>query len=312
MTGVQTCALPISNVVKNDLVYQIKKTYCNLQYLYAKQILLKKQDSIFEGFVKSAKARYKTGESTLLELSTAETQLYKNQNIYQENEANIKIYLIQLQALLGTTEVISIVDKQLTEQVFLESVSEKSTTNNPILAFLQQQTLIAERQKKLETAKALPEFTVGYFNQSLIGAPLNAFGADVATANNRFQGFHLGIAVPLFFSSFSGKIKAASINKEISKTNLEKTQSSLQGNHEQALQEFQKHKNSLQYYKTSGLPNASLILSQSQKAFKNGEISAAANLLNLKTANEIQENYLLALLQYNQGILTLEYLLGKN
>ena len=301
-----------ANVVKNDLVYQIKKTYCNLQYLYAKQILLKKQDSIFEGFVKSSKARRKTGESTLLEQSTAETLLYKTQNNFKENEANIKIYLVQLRTFLGTSDVISIVDKQLIEQVFLESISESATINNPTLAFLQQQTFIAERQKKLETAKALPDLTFGYFNQSLIGVPIDGTSLDLATANNRFQGFHLGLAIPIFFSSYSGKIKAASVNKEIAKSNFESNQINSTAQYEQALEEFQKHKTSLQYFKTSGLPNANLIVSQSQNAYKNGEISAAANLLNLKTANEIQENYLLTLMQYNQSILTLEYLTGIN
>ena len=301
-----------ANINKNELVYRIKQTYINLQYLFAKQLLLSKQDSIFQGFVKSAKLRFKTGESNLLEQSTAETQLYETQNILKENDANIKIYLSQLQTLLGSNEPISIADKQLLEQQFIVIDNEKISNFNPTLAFNQQQIIVAENQKKLEKAKAFPDLTFGYFNQSLIGSPIDATNSNPATSNNRFQGFHLGIAIPIIFSSYNAKIKATNINKEIAKTNLENNQIILNGQYQQAILEFEKNKTSLQYYKTSGLPNADLILSKSQSAYKKGEISYSENLFNLKTANGIQEKYLTAILQYNQSITTLEYLLGKN
>ena len=301
-----------ANITKNELVYRIKQTYANLQYLYAKQGLLIKQDSIYQGFVKSATLRYKTGESTLLEQSTAETQLYETENISKENDANISIYMSQLQTLLSSNEAISIADKKLVEQLFSEINDEKATNGNPVLAYIQHQAVIAEKQKKVEKAKALPDLTLGYFNQSLIGSPIDATSTALATSKNRFQGFHLGIAIPLFYGAYNAKIKAASINKEIAKTAFENNQINLKGQYDQAIQEFQKNKTSLEYYKTSGLPNANLILTKSQSAYKNGEIGYSENLLNLKTANGIQENYLSAILKYNQSITTLEFLLGKN
>lgn len=301
-----------ANITKNELVYRIKQAYSNLQYLYARQSLLKKQDSIYLGFVKSATLRYKTGESTLLEQSTAETQLYETQNILKENDANIQIYLSQLQTLLGSNEAVSVADEKLAELVLL-SVNEDSAINeNPVLAYFQQQIEVSDKLKKVESAKALPDLTFGYFNQSFIGSPVNGTSSDLATASNRFQGFQLGVAVPIFFGSYNAKIKSAAINKEIAKTSFENSQINLKGQYEQAFQEFKKNKISLEYYKKSGLPNANLILSKSQSAYKNGEINYAENLLNLKTANGIQENYLTAILQYNQSSLLLEYLSGKN
>ena len=301
-----------ANISKNELVYRIKQTYSNLQYLYAKQVLLKKQDSIYQGFVKSATLRYKTGESTLLEQSTAETQLYETQNTFKENDANIQIYLSQLQTLLGSNESVTIEDKKLSEQQFSTVSDAKATNENPVLAYIQQQIIVAEKQKKVESAKALPDLTFGYFNQSIIGSPINDTKSDLATSSNRFQGFHLGVAIPIFYGSYNAKIKSASINQEIMKTTLENNQISLNGQYEQAIQEFQKNKASLEYYKTSGIKNANLILSKSQSAYKNGEIGYSENLLNLRTANGIQENYLSAILQYNQSVSRLEYLLGKN
>jgi cobalt-zinc-cadmium resistance protein CzcA len=54
------------------------------------------------------------------------------------------------------------------------------------------------------------------------------------------------------------------------------------------------------------------LLSKSEAAYRNGDISYAENLLNLRTANGIQENNLNAILQYNLSISLLEYLSGKN
>jgi len=43
-------------------------------YLNAKQKLLVSQDSVFEDLVRATALRYRTGESRLLEKTTAETQ----------------------------------------------------------------------------------------------------------------------------------------------------------------------------------------------------------------------------------------------
>jgi cobalt-zinc-cadmium resistance protein CzcA len=301
-----------ATVTKNELVYHIKQAYSNLQYLYARESLLQKQDSIYLGFVKSASLRYKTGESTMLEQSTAETQWYETQNILKGNEANIVVYLTQLRTLLGSEDTIAIENKKLTEQVFSIVNNEKEVNDNPIIAYVQQQINVAEKQQKVESAKVLPDLTFGYFNQSLIGSSLNDSSTAVATSGNRFQGFHLGLTIPIFYSSYNAKIQSASINTEMTKTSLENNQLNLKGQFEQAKMEFQKNKTSLEYYKKSGVPNANLISTKSQIAYKNGEISYVENLLNLRTANEIYENYLSAILKYNQSIALLEYLLGKS
>ncbi|WP_366183406.1 CusA/CzcA family heavy metal efflux RND transporter [Flavobacterium ovatum] len=300
-----------ANITKSELVYRISQTYSNLQYLYTRESLLQKQDSIYQGFVKSASLRYKTGESTQLEQSTAETQLYETQNILKENKANVNVYLSQLQTLLGSQEAIVIADRILVEQSFLDTNKDKAIAESPILAYVNQQVEVAEKQKKVETAKALPDITFGYFNQSLIGSQINATSSDLATSNNRFQGINLGLSIPIFYGSYSAKIKSESTNQEIARMNLENNEISLKGQYAQAGMEFQKNKTSLEYYKKSGVPNANLILSKSQSAYKNGEISYSENLLNLRTANGIQENFLSAILQYNLSIALLEHLSGK-
>ena len=51
---------------ESELIYQVKQVYYLLAFTKARQILLLQQDSIYEGFLKSAKLRYQTGEANLL------------------------------------------------------------------------------------------------------------------------------------------------------------------------------------------------------------------------------------------------------
>ena len=86
----------------------------------------------------------------------------------------------------------------------------------------------------------------------------------------------------------------------------------LEGAYRKAIQQYLKEKSNLDYYRSSGLPNADLLLTQSQLAYTNGDIAYAIHLLNLQQALSIRQQYLEALNNYNQSILYLELLTGKN
>ena len=57
--------------------------------------------------------------------------------------------------------------------------------NNPYLAYLKQQDQCSEKQRDVVAAQRLPDFTFGYFNQSLIGNPVNETG-KLATNSSGF------------------------------------------------------------------------------------------------------------------------------
>jgi cobalt-zinc-cadmium resistance protein CzcA len=161
------------------------------------------------------------------------------------------------------------------------------------------------------SAKSLPDITLGYFNQSLIGNQ-NINGQEVYFGGSkRFQGVQLGLAIPLFYGSYRSKLKAAVINQQINEANAKLFENKLVGVYHQAEQEYAKNKQTLLYYQTSALLNATLILKNSQLAYQGGDMSYAEYLLNLKKVNSIRENYLMAILKLNQSINTLAFLNGN-
>jgi cobalt-zinc-cadmium resistance protein CzcA len=176
---------------------------------------------------------------------------------------------------------------------------------------MQQQIDIAEKQRKVEIANGLPDIKLGYFNQTLIGTQTVDGQEMYFDASKRFQGFQVGLAIPLFFNAYNAKVKSAALAGKVAQGNAEATQANLQGAYLQAVQEYIGNRSNLTYYNQSALPSAQLILSTSKQAYALGEIGYPEYLLNLKTANEIMEKQLLAMLQTNLSVANIQFLIGQ-
>ena len=300
-----------SEKTKSELLYQVAQAYTNLQYLLSKTKLLSQQDSIYKGFFDAASLRYKTGESNLLEKTTAENELFEVKNQLKQNKADIAIYTSQLQVLTGINQQLVLADIDLNVLTVEFLVDSNTLSKNASLKSLQQEIEIAQKEQKLESAQSLPDITLGYFNQSLIGNQ-NINGQDVYfNGSKRFQGVQMGLAIPFFYGFYRSKIKAAGINQQINIAHAKLFENKLVGAYQQAEQEYSKNKETLLYFQTSALPHALLILKNSQLAYQGGDMSYSEYLLNLKKVNSIRENYLTAILKLNQSINTLAFLNGS-
>jgi len=293
---------------ENELVYQVKQVYYQLAFVKARHELLLQQDSIYEGFLKSASLRYKTGETKLLEQTTAETQRNEVKNQLRQNESTETILRTQLQTLLNSEQLPDVSENGLSEIPF-DASQDTILFTNPFLSYVRQQVNVAKSLKKVETAKFLPDLMIGYFNQTLINT-INVENGTVANSNTRFSGFYAGISIPLWFVPYQGRVKAAAFNRQAAESNYSNQQKIIQGQSQQAAQLYGKNRNSLEYYRTSALPNAELILKQSQVAFREGEIDFAVYLLGVRNAISIKEGYLQTLNDYNQSIIYIEFLSG--
>jgi cobalt-zinc-cadmium resistance protein CzcA len=295
---------------QNDLAFEVKSVYCQLQYLEAIKMLLQSQDSLYSDFARASSLRYKTGESNLLEKTTAETQWMEVKNQSRINEADIQIAETRLQALLKNETPVAASDR-LNKRELPQMMDTISLSENPQLGYLLQQTTISQQARRVELNRLLPDFSIGYFNQSLIGVQ-NINGLDqFFDQHKRFQGFTLGLSIPLWFAPPVARAKAAAFNEEVVRKNAEHFQTTLQGAYAQALRELDKNLASLDYYETSALKNAELILIQSRKAYRGGEIGYIEYLQSLRNAIAIKSNYLQSLNLYNQSVVKIEFLLGK-
>lgn len=296
-------------VSKNELTLQVRQVYYQLVYWHAYQRLLESQDSLYRNLSSAAALRHSAGDASLLEKTTAEMRLSELQVKKSKVEAEVRALYLQLNSLMGTMQSFTI--EQNAVEMFAFRGDSSQLRGNPALMYAQQQVHIAEKERSVLSQSALPDFRIGYFNQSLYGVPLNDAGTQLAGPNNRFQGVQVGIAFPLWFLPESNRTKAAKTQVMINRLNYEQEKLVLRSHYNQTLQQFETARANLQYYQNTALPNARLIERQSRTAFEKGEIAYTAHLLNLQQAMSIHESYLTALSDYNQTAIYLEYLIAQ-
>lgn len=297
-------------VSRNELTFQVRQAFNHLLYLKAREKTLMHQDSLMSDLARAASVQYRTGEGTLLTRTLVETQQAEALNAYERNKADIEMTLHQLRLLCQSPEITD-VDGDLGSFMPDANINTTVSLDNPVLALGKQQADVAARQKKLESARLLPDLHFGYFTQTLIGTQ-NINGEDrYFGSDKRFQGFQAGLSFPLWAFPHVARVKAASLSAAAARKHQEASELHVSQLYNQAALELEKNRKSLDYYKNTALETASLLSRQSQTAFRSGELDFTSLLLNLRQALSIREGYLNAMYQYNQSIITLHYLNGN-
>ena len=297
------------SITENDLIRNIRISWYQLAYLKERERLLLYQDTIYGRFLHAATIRYETEATSLLEKAAAETRVMEIQNALKIIESDIAIQEKQLRILLNDTTDLSFMPATLDERVLTNKQDSTQLSGNPLLAYARQQIDIANAEKAVQSAKMLPDISVGYFNQSLIGGQTS--NGNIAGCSNRFTGVQAGISIPLFYGSYKASIKSAKLRENMAQTNADYYSTVLQGQYEQQLQEVLKYQGSLGYYRDKAVPQANLIIGNAQKSFENGAIDYVEYFQNLNQGLELKFNYLNTLNGYNQAIINLEYLIGQ-
>ncbi len=290
---------------------QVKQVYWQLAYLYSKEKLLKYQDSLYSGFMKAAEMRAKVGETNKLEMITARSQSMEIKNQLQQIQADKTILTRQLQTLLNTKSQLIPADTVLKQIDFQQISPENNLAENPSLGYANQQVAVSRIEKQLEVSRALPDFSVGYFSQTMKGEQeVNGIPRSFGPGD-RFNGVQAGIAIPLWFSPFAAKIKAAKLKEQVANTNAESYSKTLQNNYQSLFDQYQKYLKSIEYYQKQAIPEAKLIISQATQSYKAGALGYLDYVLSLGRALTIRQNYLDELNNCNQTVINLEFLSGK-
>ena len=294
-----------------EIATQVKQAYWQLAYLHSKQKLFIWQDSLYSGFQRAADLRLKTGETNRLEMLTARSQSMEVHNQLQQVNADMQIFNQKLQVLLNSNEPVFPADTILQRTDFLPDSKGSAISANPQLGLSEQQIELSRIETKLEKSKLLPDLSIGYFTQTIRGEQtVNGFPRTFGSAD-RFTGIQAGIAVPLWFRSNVAKIKAAKLKEKVTRFNAESYSKSLSGSYNTLLGEYAKYNNSLSYYEKQAVPEADLIIDQATKSYKAGAIDYLDYIQSLSRALSIKQNYLDALNNYNQTIVSIEFITGK-
>ena len=300
-------ALQRRTVAINEQVLkvQIYATYYELLYLLEQKALLLKNDSLFLTNLTNAEIRLKTGESGILEKTTAETQRLQIAHQLQLLESDIIYYQIQLKNLLYT-EGGYLPEKQALKLAFLLPNDLESLKNHPELQFLKQQIEIQRQQTLVERDQLLPSFSVGYSLQSVRGT--QAFGAKDYSYNAvpQFSMVQLGASIPLFKKATQNRIAAAQIGEQVAQSTLQAHELAVQNRYRLLAQQFQKQEQNVVYFEKTALPQAQRLIEIANISRRNGEIGYIEWSFSVAQALAIEQQYLDAIKQYNQTIIELK------
>jgi len=299
------------SITKNGIANQVKTTWWQLVFFKSKLRLLQYQDTLYTGFLKAASRRAETGETNKLEKISAESQSLEIKNQLKQTQADIEINHKRLQTLLNTKKPIAIADTTLVKLNLAVATDSSAIMANPTMTLSLQQIEVVKMETKVEKSKLMPDLTLGYFNQSIQGTQDINGTPRYYSSGDRFTGVKAGIAIPLWFKPNAAKIEALKINGLIAQTNAEYFKSALAGQLEVLMQEYGKYKSSINYYEQSALPQADMIILQSTKIYKLGDMDYLEYIQSLSRALLVKNNYLETLNQYNQSVIAIEYILGK-
>jgi len=187
------------------------------------------------------------------------------------------------------------------EEPHILFVEPDSVGTDPGLHYLQNTELKQQAELRVEKNLLLPEVTLSYFN-----------GTNRYEGAANYQGFEVGIGVPLFFSEQRAKAKAKHFAMEAT-VNL---QSSYIRKYENRVAELisglGKYRDAIYYYESSGKELASELVRSAQMSYAAGEIDFFRLALSLDRAVEIEMNYLQNLHLYNEMVLDINYLTLEN
>ncbi|WP_281613925.1 CusA/CzcA family heavy metal efflux RND transporter [Flammeovirga sp. SubArs3] len=296
-------------MTQNQVVSEIRSAWYQLSYLVERQKLMSFQDSLYQEFLRAATIRFETEAANYLEKASAETQVMQIENEIYLLQADILIQENTLRVLLQDTLGYEFKPAPLNKRGAETVLDQEKVNSNPLLQFAQQQIEIANAEQKVASAEMLPDIQLGYFNNSLDGSVLS--DGSFASSSDRFQGFSVGLGVPLFFGSQKAKVNAAKLQRQIAQISADQQQIRLEGQYKRLIQQLNQLNGSLEYYENKALPQVDRIIDNAQKSFENGAINYVEYFQNVNQSLEIKYAYLNTLNNYNMITIQLEYLINE-
>lgn len=294
---------------KQEILLSIRQSWNDMLYYEKLKGILSKQAAVMDRFVRSAEIKFRVGETNSLEKSIAASRQQELQHRIRQNETRLRLERNRLRLLSGLQDDFAVADTAFVPLPVHTVADSNAIARHPVFQLAEKQVDIAEATRKVERSALYPDISAGYFIQSLTGnqdldGTLQYYDNDL-----RFQGFTVGLSIPVFFGSTSAKAKAAQINVEREKQEAGYLKAQLKTRLVEETEQLQTASALIDYYRDTAEPNARKITTNATKAYQNGDISYVEYMQGLDTAYDILMRYADAIRQYNQAVITIHYLI---
>lgn len=290
----------------------IRRQYYEVQYLLGERRLRQRLDSLYSDFVEIASVRYRAGATSAVDATTARAKRGQVRLALQTTEAQLAQGYAQLAALMNVSDPFVLEPEREPYTLALDEISLADLPAHHLsVTALDAEAQVARRTKALTRHEALPEITLGYTNQSLVGTyPING-KETYLDRSHRFQFVTLGISIPLNLSATSARVRQWTQRQHAYELMSQQQQRVIEASLQKALVAYRQSRDQWQYYLREALPASEEMISAGLVSYRAGEISYAEYLYTLEAAAEIQRAYLQSIRQVNDASTTLLSLLNK-
>jgi heavy metal efflux system protein len=292
-----------------ELRKEVRLNFYHMEDLLGRLEVLTILDSAYKGFLDAAALRYKTGETAMLEKTSAETEY-----------SRLSLQRLQLISDLDILQARNHYLLRIEEKLLPESLQDEvefwnfgsSGNLHPLQAYWQSRQAVHAAEAKNEKTALLPELNLGYNNLSITGwQTSDGINQKYYGSGERFGSYNLGIGLPLFNGATKAKVQASELNVEIAKMNEDHAAENLKNRKAQLQAEYQKYVSIRDHFEKAGLVQSDQIIKQALQAFKSGNIGYMEWINLMNQAVGIRMQYMDAKLSLKQVSAELEYLNGN-
>ncbi|TDE14469.1 CusA/CzcA family heavy metal efflux RND transporter [Dyadobacter psychrotolerans] len=295
-----------TRLTEQDLRAGVRQLFYEYAVLTERKKLLMYADSVYRLFETKSNLRFEKGSANILEKTAAESHRQQITNQLNLLNSDLAILVKQFNMLIQDTQLYipQILDPKIENRFTLQD-SSVSVNQLPLADLAKHQQDAARFRWQTEKSRLLPDFMIGYSNQSLIGNQQVGGQELFYNGKDRFSYVSAGIGIPLFFKAQSAKAAAAKLDWERSKKQADYIQFQLLTELQTAFDQVQKYQQSLAYYETDALKNAELIIKTADDQFQGGDIDYLQWVILVDQAITIKNEYVGALNSYNQAVIQL-------
>ena len=266
--------------------------YYTIQNLQAKESLYKSIDSLYSDLLKNSESRYTKGDYSQLDLLNIKARRQQVKLELDGTGYSILKQFQKLRTLMNYQE-----DFSVGNEIEIIVPDDKDPESYPGIRLLKLQNDYSDALLRIETNKMFPDFSIYYFT-----------GTNEFENSRYYNGFQVGLAVPILFGSQKSRIKSSRISLNAQQLLTDYEISSLKNKIEGLKKEQKRLSEGIEYYNTSGKILYNEIIRTALISYQKGDIDLFKFTNSFENAVLIRSNYLDNVLQYNINVLEQIYL----
>jgi cobalt-zinc-cadmium resistance protein CzcA len=275
------------------LIKNVSQKYYEISYLNNKEYYYRYLDTLYQSLTIEVEKKHKNGNATNLDLLNV---VAKHQQILLSIDHlsyDLSTAYKKLMVLLNDNSRYTIPRIEPAKLI----VSNQPLKMNPGVQYKRLEIQMQEDLLKLEKNSLLPDITLSYYR-----------GTNRALPTKVYNGFQVGLSLPIFSWGQKSKIKAGKVAVSISKNAEENYLVDLKMRREELMCEIRKLRKSINYFATTGKKLSNEIIQTSKQSYESQEIDLFQYVQSIENAITIEMEHLDWLSKYNNMVLELNYL----